>query len=356
MKKGFSILLAVVLLAGSLAVVLPGISFTVSADEGDFWYTVIDGEATLTGYTGFGGDVIIPSTLGGYPVTAIGEWVFSNCQELTGVRIPSTVKKIGEWAFSFCGGLTDLEIPGSVKIFETNAFCQCTALKKLEISENVTEIMLGAFQGCAGLESITVSELSENYYASGNCLIEKKTGVLVLGCKNSVIPDGVTSIGNSSFAYCTELTSIEIPSGVTTIEDLAFAYCDGLTSIEIASSVETMGSGVFLECKSLADIYCLASKEPEGWSNGGFFGTWLGNSKATVHWAEADEPELALGDLGGDGTVDATDYMLLKRAVLETYTLTEEQRAAADINGDGEVNATDYMLLKRAVLGTYVIA
>ena len=62
-----------------------------------------------------------------------------------------------------------------------------------------------------------------------------------------------------------------------------------------------------------------------------------------------------LGDINGDDEVNATDYILAKRAVMETYTLSETQILAADINGDGEVNATDYILLKRAVMGTYTI-
>ena len=61
------------------------------------------------------------------------------------------------------------------------------------------------------------------------------------------------------------------------------------------------------------------------------------------------------GDIDGNNEVGATDYMLLKRAVLGTYTLNDRQKAVADINKDGEVGAADYMLLKRAVLGTYVI-
>lgn len=72
--------------------------------------------------------------------------------------------------------------------------------------------------------------------------------------------------------------------------------------------------------------------------------------------AEADGKKNAtLGDLNGNGEIDAADYMLLKRFVLGTFTLTAEQEAAADVNHDGSINAVDYMLVKRHVLGTYVI-
>lgn len=79
----------------------------------------------------------------------------------------------------------------------------------------------------------------------------------------------------------------------------------------------------------------------------------LTTQEAAIHFTET---EAVTGDLNGNGVVDAADYMLLKRAVLGTFTLTDEQKAVADVNGDGNVNAMDYMLVKRAVLGTYVIA
>lgn len=71
-----------------------------------------------------------------------------------------------------------------------------------------------------------------------------------------------------------------------------------------------------------------------------------------IEYADEIPPEFVTGDLNGDGKINSTDYMLLKRAVLLTYALREEQKAAADVNGDGKINSTDYMLLKRAVLGT----
>lgn len=60
-----------------------------------------------------------------------------------------------------------------------------------------------------------------------------------------------------------------------------------------------------------------------------------------------------LGDINLDGSIDATDYVLLKRCVLGTYTLDSAQRLCADLNKDGTVNETDYLMLKRMVLGDF---
>ncbi len=68
-----------------------------------------------------------------------------------------------------------------------------------------------------------------------------------------------------------------------------------------------------------------------------------------------DDDDPQRGDVNGDGKVDARDYMMTKRAVLGTYTLSAVQNLAADVDGNGTVNARDYMMLKRAVLGTYTL-
>ncbi len=69
----------------------------------------------------------------------------------------------------------------------------------------------------------------------------------------------------------------------------------------------------------------------------------------------SDNAAVIRGDVNGDGNVNQTDYLMLKRAVLGTYTLSDAQNAAADVNGDENVNQTDYLMLKRVVLGTYVL-
>jgi len=92
-------------------------------------------------------------------------------------------------------------------------------------------------------------------------------------------------------------------------------------------------------------------------------GTWTFINEIEVYANEAEpdesEPEeetkTVLGNIDGDEDVDAADYILIKRAVLNTFNMTEEQKKLADIDKDGDVDATDYVLVKRIVLGTYKI-
>ena len=88
----------------------------------------------------------------------------------------------------------------------------------------------------------------------GNAIINTSTNALVVGCKNTVILNSVTSIGNYAFSYCTGLTSIEIPNSVTSIGNYAFSGCTGLTSIAIPNSVISIEVWTFAGCTSLTSI------------------------------------------------------------------------------------------------------
>jgi hypothetical protein len=88
------------------------------AVQAQFNYTVTNGTVTITGYTGTNADVVIPSTIDGLPVTAIGDSAFIYCTSLTSVSIPSSVTSIGDHAFGNCISLTSVTIPNSVTNIE----------------------------------------------------------------------------------------------------------------------------------------------------------------------------------------------------------------------------------------------
>ncbi len=125
------------------------------------------------------------------------------------------------------------------------------------IPNGVTSIDESAFKLCESFENIKVDESNSNYSVENNLIIDKTTNTLVIACKSITsieIPSSVTSIGIWAFADCSSLTSIEIPSSVTSIGIWAFAHCSSLTSIEIPSSVKSIGDFAFIFCDGLTSI------------------------------------------------------------------------------------------------------
>ena len=182
--------------------------------------------------------------------------LYLNGELVTELVIPDGVTSIGSSAFSGCTGLTSIEISGSVTSIGGGAFQNCTGLTSLEIPSSVTSIESSAFSGCTGLTNISVAAGNAKYDSRDNCnaIIETATNRLVCGCKNTVIPEEITSIGWAAFQNCTGLTSIVIPSSVTRIESYAFRGCTGLTSIEIPSSVTSIEWGAFESCSGLTSV------------------------------------------------------------------------------------------------------
>ena len=253
---------------------------------GDLIYRVNDDQVSVTvighvgGYNATG-DLIIPESVSheghNYTVTTIGESAFLYCFYLTNLSIPNTVTTIEASAFAYCQGFTgDLVIPNSVTTVGYGAFQICPSFDgDLIIGSSVTEIGDYAFNSCDGMTGIlhipsNVQSIGGNSFGycafSGivvdpensvydsrndcNAIIETSTNKLITGCKNSVIPNTVTSIGYCAFRGVQGLTSIEIPNSVTYIGENAFAFCYDLTGdLTIPNSVDTIDVGAFFYCQ-----------------------------------------------------------------------------------------------------------
>ena len=229
------------------------------------YYDITDANAKtveVTNETGdsnsqsYSGDITIPSSVsyGGstYTVTSIGSHAFFQCTGLTSINIPNSVTSIGNSAFYGCSGLTSITIPNSVTVIGYYAFQVCRGLTSINIPSSVGGIGTGAFMGCSGLTSITVESGNRNWDSRDNCnaIIRTYTNEIVFGCKNTTIPNSVTSIGANAFRGCS-MTSVTIPNSVTSIGNYAFNGCSGLTSITIPESVTTIGEKAFYGCTAL---------------------------------------------------------------------------------------------------------
>ena len=312
-------------------------------------------------------------------VTTIGGGAFSGCTGLTSISIPGSVTTIEGSAFYGCTGLTSVTIPGSVTTIGGSAFSGCTGLTSIMIPSSVTTIGEYAFRNCTGpnLLSIKVEEGNPTYDSRNDCnaLIETATDSLIIGCKNTFIPDGVKVVGPYAFSECSDLTSISISNSVTTIRGHAFYCCSNLSTVILGKGVEMIEYFAFTNCINLQNIYCYAEQVPD--AKGQYGNTvfpLVDLSKITLHvpagsieayrsenpWmyfgnivalTDSDPTPIGIkGDVNGDDEVNITDitYIIDKINNMPAANFNE---MAADLNGDGEINITDVTLLLDIING-----
>lgn len=235
MKKTLSIILSVALVlalfssSGVWAVQLDTTTYT----EGDYTYSVSNGEATIVAVnTKISGKVIIPSTLGTYPVTNIGKNAFKSCRSITDITIPNGVKIIDEYAFDGCSNIISITIPSSLKTIKNYAFYYCANIEKVYI----TDLKAWCEIDCYGDYEVNKSPMifADELYLNGEIL----SGELV-------IPEGTTSIASCAFWGCSEITSVSMPNSVTRIGEFAFRKCTSLAEIEASNNITTVGEDAF---------------------------------------------------------------------------------------------------------------
>lgn len=264
-RKLLAILTSVLLLCGMLPFGAMGVS---AETEGEYSYSTTYNygmrrtEAVIEKYTGGGGDVVIPSTLGGYPVTELSWMAFKDNLAITSVVIPQGVTLIDEYVFSGCTNLKSVTFPYSLETILASAFYN-TALSSVTIPSGVLYIQPEAFLHCRYLKNIEVSAYNKTYCSIDGVLFDKNYWgtaeklVQYPGGKddrNYTVPDGVITIGESAFYGNAHLTSVTLPKSVTTIESGAFRETTSLTTVTIPDSVTTIGDSAFASCFDMQTI------------------------------------------------------------------------------------------------------
>lgn len=204
----------------------------------DYTYTISGGGVTITKFSKNDGtplDLTIPTTLAGYPVTAIGEKAFADCPGLQSVTIPDEVITIEAKAFYSCDSLQSVTFGRNVTTIGESAFNDCYKLQSLTFPDSVITIDYSAFNDCTGLQNVTLgkSVTTIGQYAFQHCT----------SLQSIIIPDSVTSVGSYAFSNCTALQSVTIGRGVTSLSG-AFSYCDNIRDLYI-KNVDNWGKITF---------------------------------------------------------------------------------------------------------------
>ena len=154
-------------------------------------------------------------------------------------NIPESVTHIGASAFSYQERLNSIEVPDGIIAIGDNAYYCCANATSIFLPNSVSHIGRWAFYACYSLNSIKVEEGNMVYDSRNNCnaIIETATNSLIVACQNTVIPEGVTNIGEDAFFNCkaqinsNALTSIVLPNTIESIEAFAFSMCSSLDTI-----------------------------------------------------------------------------------------------------------------------------
>lgn len=237
----------------------------------DFAYTTENGEVTITDYTGTREHVLIPSEIGGFPVTALADKAFYE-KHVTTVVVPDSVTEIGDLCFSgdnylvsltlpdglaelsygaleSCYSLMDFELPKGLKTIGAGALQSIFYLTHLTIPAGVTDIEQMNFLMMHGLEEVSVAEGSTSFtYDAENGLLMTADKARLLHCffhlapqKEIILPEGMKTIDPFAFHYDVTVEKIVLPEGTETIGLLAFGICPKLTEIVIPASVTAIG-------------------------------------------------------------------------------------------------------------------
>ena len=220
---------AIIAIAMMLAVGLPSLAYDFKV--GGIFYNItnktmntveVTYESSATSDGDYSGVVVVPESVfySGYTysVTSIGDGAFYGCDGLTSVTIPNSVTSIGSSAFERCCGLTEIKVESGNSMYDSRDNC--------------------------------------------NAVIETSTNTLITGCKNTIIPNSVTEIGDYAFIECTGLISITIPNSVTSIGEYAFKECTSLTTIIISNSVTLICRDAFDGCTGLTEVISLNPTPP----------------------------------------------------------------------------------------------
>ncbi|MDE5755392.1 MAG: leucine-rich repeat protein, partial [Oscillospiraceae bacterium] len=192
-------------------------------------------------------------------ITSIENYAFYYCNSLQSITIPDQVTSIGEYAFYRCLDLTSVTLPDHITNIEESAFFECRSLESVTIPQSLAKLAPFAFGGCKALTKFHVDPENQNYMDVDGILFSKDQQTLVQypagrSEQSYTVPENVTVIGDGAFWKYDSLETIIIPDHVTEIGCAAFCSCTSLTAIEIPGSLTSISERTLEDCSSLTAI------------------------------------------------------------------------------------------------------
>lgn len=220
-----------------------GILNYVNDSAADFEYVDYEGGIEITRYNGSAETVRVPDAINGKPVYRLGVSLFENCDWITNVTLPSSLRSIGSRAFKDCG-VTRLVLPDTISEIGEEAF-RWSKLMEIVFPKQVKTIPKSVCSLCCKLKTVVIlGATSIGNCAFNHCPIEKL-----------VLPDTLQNIGQRAFGSL--LKEIILPISVQSLHGNSFDVVDG-SIIVLNDNLEWLAPDkvgtVF--CNERATIYC----------------------------------------------------------------------------------------------------
>ena len=374
-KRIIAVLLCAVIPLGT-TVLTPGVPVTLSAEAATVidsvtcgkdltWQLDSSGTLTVSGTGDMDADLDrnpcpwneysdeIKAVIIGKGVTSIGMGMFDECNNLTSLSLPSTLKVISSYSFTNCKSLESVVIPNGVTSIGSSSFAGCKKLSNVTVPASLTNIGALAFSGTPWFEA--QKSIDDPFIIINGLLVYVYYDL----SGDVVFPSAVNKICDQAAERRSKITSLTIPETVTEIGFNAFLSCSSLKTVTIPASVKEIKQQAFYKCASLEEIYIL---DPEcnicdNWAttisntDDDFSGVIKGYKGSTAEkFAEkfgyTFKALAQLGDVNSDDYINAVDassvlayYALISTDQKGVYN--EEQKLAADVNHDGLINAVD---------------
>lgn len=180
---------------------------------------------------------------------AIGDYAFLNCDSLSTITLPNSIKSIGQGAFYDCDTLKSVTLPTSITKVAEQTFYHCNFLQNVTIPQGVTEIGFDAFAYCPKLTAISLPSTLATI--GSNCF--RGTGLTSI-----TLTEGITTLEYGTFAN-SKLTSIKLPKSLTQITSRSDGYYAGnlpneYNNFQKRVYISDNQSGAFYGCKELESI------------------------------------------------------------------------------------------------------
>ena len=261
-------------------------------------YSVHDGEAVVTGFTGRPEYIDIPDFFSCYPVTELRDNAFYNCETLRGIEMPDTVERIGHHCFYACDRLEAVRLPDGLEEIGEGCFCGCVRLSDIFLPASLDKLPDSCFRACVSLADV---ELPQGLKSIGELCFSDCEGLERISTGNEL-----SSIGGGAFYMCPRLESIFISSACTYIGDQALGYdCIGNKLIKNDSMVILGAEG------SAAERYASA--------NGLAFSCYNGDDITSAGYLSAPKTlkKADIAAFSGAAVFTALIIVLLRRLFLQ---------------------------------------